>query len=149
MSSFDPPLRLKIYPDPALREVCEPVEHFNSEITNLVDEMHQVMRTYNAIGLAAPQVGFLKRLFICELESHIIDVINPRVKNAKGHSTMAEGCLSIPGVRIDVNRFNSLFLVAYDTQGQRIKFKMTGIWARIVQHEQDHLNGVLICDHAV
>ena len=147
MNLLKPPLSLKIYPDPVLRQVCEPVEGFNGEIRDLIDEMHNLMRACHGVGLAAPQVGILKRLFVCELEGSVLSITNPKIKNRKYHSEMVEGCLSLPEVRISVKRSNKIFLVAYNPQGKRIKFRLSGLWARVVQHELDHLNGVLICDY--
>lgn len=140
-------LSLRIYPDTVLRHMCEPVERFDSELSDLVDEMLVLMRANNGIGIAAPQVGIGKRLFVCELEGHAVCIINPRMSNAKGKSEMVEGCLSLPGVHVNVTRSNQLLVRCYDPSGQRTRFKMSGLWARVAQHEIDHLNGVLICDY--
>jgi peptide deformylase len=147
---MDPPrhrLSLKIYPDSVLRQMCEPVDRFDSELRDLVDEMLVLMRANNGIGLAAPQVGIVKRLFVYELEGHVVCVINPRMRRAKGESEMVEGCLSLPGVLVNVTRSNQILVRCYDLSGQRTRFKMSGLWARVALHEMDHLNGVLICDY--
>ena len=144
---FEQRLGLRIYPDPVLRRVCEPVERFDGELRDLLCRMRIVMRESSGIGLAAPQVGILKRFFVCERDARALDIINPRVTDVKGQSEMAEGCLSLPGIQVNVTRNKGLFLRGYDSDGQKIKLKMAGLWARMVQHEVDHLNGILICDH--
>lgn len=140
-------LSLRIYPDSTLRQTCEPVERFDSELRGLVDEMLVLMQSNSGIGLAAPQVGILKRLFVCELEDRFLCIINPRIRNAKGQSEMVEGCLSLPGIHVRVTRSNQLLVRCYDLRGRRTRFKMSGLWARVAQHELDHLKGVLICDY--
>jgi peptide deformylase len=127
--------------------MCEPVEQFDSELRDLVNEMLILMRANNGIGLAAPQVGIVKRLFVCELEDHAVCIINPRMRNAKGRSEMVEGCLSLPGVHVNVTRSDQILVRCFDLSGRRRRFKISGLWARVVQHELDHLNGLLICDY--
>ena len=140
-------LSLKIYPDSVLRQICEPVERFDSELRDLVHEMLVLMRENNGIGLAAPQAGIRKRLFVCELEGRDLSIVNPKIKNAKGQSEMVEGCLSLPGFQVSVARNNKLLVRGYDLKGRRTNFRMSSLWARVAQHEVDHLNGVLICDY--
>ena len=139
-------MNLVLYPDPILRKVCKPVEQFNSTLQDLLDEMLILMRASNGIGLAAPQVGILKRLFICEIADKQIGIMNPRIKNTRGETDMEEGCLSLPGIKASITRKRSLCLSGYDFNGQKIDLVMTDLWARVVQHELDHLNGILICD---
>ena len=105
------------------------------------------MRENNGIGLAAPQAGIRKRLFVCELEGRALSIVNPEIRKAKGQSEMAEGCLSLPGVHVSVTRNKKLLVRGYDLNGRRTRLKMSGLWARVAQHEVDHLNGVLICDY--
>ena len=147
MDEVDHRLSLKIYPDSVLRHVCEPVERFDSELRDLVYEMLVLMRENNGIGLAAPQAGIRKRLFVCELESRSLCIVNPKIKNGKGQSEMVEGCLSLPGVHVRVARNKKLLVRGYDLKGRRTRFKLSNLWARAAQHELDHLNGVLICDY--
>lgn len=147
MGSHRRQLSLKIYPDSALRQVCTPVGRFDGELGDLINEMLILMRTNNGIGLAAPQVGITKRLFVCELEGRAISLINPEIKVVSGQAEMVEGCLSLPEVQVNVTRNEQLHVHGYDSKGQRKQLKMSGLWARVVQHETDHLNGVLICDH--
>jgi peptide deformylase len=147
MKSYRQQLRLKFYPDSALRQVCEPVDKFDEELRVLIEEMLFLMRTHNGIGLAAPQVGITKRLLVCELEGHTVSLTNPEIIDVNGQEEMIEGCLSLPEVHVNVTRSEQLHVHGYDSKGQGIQFKMTGLWARVIQHEMDHLDGVLICDH--
>jgi len=140
-------IRLKIFPDDVLRQVCEPVERFDTELRDLLDEMLVLMRASNGIGLAAPQVGITERFFVCKLESKEIGLINPEIEEGSGQEEMVEGCLSLPEVQVNVTRNEQLHVHGYDYKGRRKQFRMSGLWARVIQHEMDHLDGVLICDH--
>ena len=91
---------LILYPDPILHQICEPVKHFDSTLQDLLDDMLILMKTSKGIGLAAPQVGILKRLFICEIADKNISIMNPTIKNARGETEMEEGCLSLPGIKV-------------------------------------------------
>jgi len=140
-------LSLKLFPDEVLRQVCEPVERFDTELRDLLDEMRVLMRTHNGIGLAAPQVGITKRLFVCGIEDQTISLVNPEILDVDGKAGMIEGCLSLPDVEVNVTRNEHLHLRGYDARGRKKQFRMDGLWARVAQHEMDHLDGVLICDH--
>jgi peptide deformylase len=105
------------------------------------------MRVHNGIGLAAPQVGITKRLFVCEFEGQSLFLINPQIESMSGQTGMVEGCLSLPDVEVNVQRSEHVHVRGYDAEGRSTRFGMTGLWARVLQHEYDHLNGVLICDH--
>ena len=139
-------LNLILYPDPILRQICKPVEHFDSTLQDLLDEMLVLMRDNDGIGLAASQVGILKRLFICEIEDKQISIMNPTILHSRGETEMVEGCLSMPGINASITRKRSLCLSGYDFNGQKVEFALTDLWARVAQHELDHLNGILICD---
>jgi peptide deformylase len=147
MKSRDRQLSLRILPDNALRQICEPVEKFDAELLDLIDEMLVLMRTLNGIGLAAPQVGITKRLFVCEIENHSITLINPSITNANGQTEMIEGCLSLPEVQVNVTRSDRLCVYGRNVKGHKTRFELTGLWARVVKHEMDHLEGILICDY--
>jgi len=140
-------LSLRIYPDCVLREVCEPVERFDSELRDLLDEMLRLMRAKEGIGLAAPQVGITRRLFVCEIEGQSMSLVNPGIEGGVGSDNMVEGCLSLPDTQVDVRRKQEIRVAAYDARGRKKRLEATGLWARVIQHEIDHLNGILICDH--
>ena len=147
MKRRERPLSLKIFPDDILRQVCEPVERFDSELRDLLDEMLVLMRALKGIGLAAPQVGMTKRLFVCGFEDRAICLVNPMAGKFEGRTEMIEGCLSLPDVHVNVTRNEQIHLEGYDREGRKQRLEMTGLWARVAQHEMDHLDGVLICDH--
>lgn len=147
MKSRGRPLSLRIFPDDVLQQICEPVERFDAELRDLIDEMLVLMRASNGIGLAAPQVGITKRLFVCEIENSSISLINPSITNVSGQAEMIEGCLSLPNVQVNIARNDCIRVAGYDPEGRRKQIELTGLWARVVQHEIDHLDGVLICDH--
>lgn len=144
-----PPPRssLLLHPDSILRTVCHPVERFDSALRDLADEMLALMRCHAGIGLAAPQVGCRQRLIVSRIADHPLVLTNLEVKDASEPRDWIEGCLSLPGVRLNVRRPERIRVTGYDVRGQRRSFGAAGLWARVIQHELDHLNGVLICDY--
>ncbi len=142
-----PRLRLARYPDAILRALCEPVERFDSTLRDMAEEMMALMHRYRGIGLAAPQVGLRHRLIVCGIEGQRFALTNFEVREAAEPRDLVEGCLSLPGVQVNVRRPERIRVTGYDVQGQRRSFGATGLWARVIQHELDHLNGVLICDY--
>jgi len=142
-------LVLRTVPDPVLRLVCEPVDAFDRPLRELVEEMHQLMLRHRGIGLAAPQAGVGLRLFIGEIDDQRLSVVNPRIQAFGARAEEAvEGCLSLPGVEVPVIRPSVIELSGWTPEGKALSFVAEGLWARVVQHEVDHLNGRLICDHA-
>jgi peptide deformylase len=145
--SFITRLTLVLYPDQVLRTVCQPVEIFDSALRDLADEMLSLMQHHRGIGLAAPQVGLHQRLMVSRIEDHALVLANLEVKDATEPRDFIEGCLSLPGVQVTVRRPERIRVTGYDLHGQRRSFGAVGLWARVLQHELDHLNGVLICDY--
>jgi len=143
-----PALHLRVYPDAVLRTLCRPVDRFDTWLADVVAEMRAVMRTSRGIGLAGPQVGIAQRLFVAEIDRQSLCVVNPVILARCGSERMVEGCLSLPGVQVDVQRDRQVEVQGYDAHGCRCRHQLEGLWARVVQHEIDHLNGVLICDKA-
>lgn len=140
-------LSLVLYPDTILRTTCGPVERFDSTLREVAEEMLELMRHHLGIGLAAPQVGLRQRLIVCRIEEHPLVLTNLEVKNAAEPRDFVEGCLSLPGVQVNVRRPERIWVTGYDLRGRPQSFGATGLWARVMQHELDHLNGVLICDY--
>jgi peptide deformylase len=136
---------------PSLRQTAIPVEKFDQELVSLVDNMIETMRINEGIGLAAPQVDVMKRLFVIDKklvneEWEAQAYINPEIIDASGLDTYEEGCLSIPGIRAEVDRPLKL-LVKYQTvDGSFIEEELEGLLARVFQHEYDHLDGILFID---
>ena len=131
-----------------LREVSSPVHCINDEIKNLLDEMFITLERSNGIGLAAPQVGKNIRLFIVQLEPDSKMVfINPEIiRTSDEQCTMEEGCLSIPKIYEKVVRPKDVMLQYMDINGKKQLIQAGGLLARVIQHEYDHLNGVLFVD---
>lgn len=142
------PLSLRLHPDPVLREVCHPVERFDSWLSDLLDEMLSLMRVHDGIGLAAPQVGIAQRLFVAEIRGRCVCLVNPVIAARCGSDRATEGCLSLPGIYVDVQRDQQVEVQGYDVYGRRRRHRAEGLWARVIQHEIDHFDGVLICDKA-
>ena len=145
--SHEPRVSLRIYPDEVLRKRADPVTVFDSRLSDLIQEMVLLMRDNNGIGLAATQVGLLERFFIFESPADFHCLVNPEIRRFDGHGELVEGCLSLPSVQVRVSRPQWVEVVAYDPRGRRIRYAMEGLLAHVVQHEIDHLNGVLILDH--
>lgn len=133
-------------PDPVLRKVASEIK-INKKTNFLIDELMRCMRKANGIGLAAPQLGVLQRVFV--MAPHDFKptaLINPKIIKAEGEQIGQEGCLSIPGLYGDVKRFEYIEVEALDRKGRELIFELEGLPARVVQHELDHLDGVLFID---
>lgn len=141
-----PKLTLVYYPDPVLRTVCQPVNRFDSTLSDLVQEMFSLMLTHTGIGLAGPQAAIEQRVFVSAIQGHQFCLTNPEILEAGKPGEFVEGCLSLPDVRISVARPEHIRVSGYDVRGYKVGFSATGLWARVIQHELDHLNGILISD---
>ena len=146
--------QIRQYPDPALRMQAREVEAFDGDLERLVERMSQLMVEANGVGLAAPQVGVLRRLFVFrrgrddeEGSEETIAVVNPQVvSSSEERESEEEGCLSLQGIQVPVERHLAITLEAHDPAGARLELELEGIEARIAQHELDHLDGMLILD---
>jgi peptide deformylase len=127
--------------------VCHPVEHFDSAVRDLAEEMIALMVSHSAVGLAAPQVGLRCQILVCGIECQPIVLANAHVHQSAEPGGFVEGCLSLPETGVRVVRPERIRVFGYDVHGQRKRLTATGLWARVIQHEMDHLRGVLICDH--
>lgn len=137
-------------PDPVLREVARPVPKITPNIHKLLDDMAATMYDAPGVGLAAPQVGILKRVIVMDVgdENGLIELINPEVIAKEGEQFGPEGCLSIPGLQGDVRRAQKVTVRGLDRSGNEITVVGTDLLARCILHEVDHLNGVLFTDVA-
>jgi peptide deformylase len=140
-------LGLVLHPDPLLRTVCAPVVRFDSTLRDLLEEMHDLMNEHGGIGLAGPQVAITQRLIVCRIGERSLSLMNLEVQAAGTSGLLTEGCLSLPDTRVTVLRPERIEVKGYDDRGRRRSLSATGLWARVIQHELDHLNGVLILDH--
>lgn len=138
-------------PDPVLRERAKPVPKITPNIHKLLDDMADTMYEAQGVGLAAPQVGILKRVIVMDCGEEyggLIELINPEIIKKEGEQFGPEGCLSIPGLQGDVRRAQKCTVKGWDRNGQEIEIEGEELLARCIQHEVDHLNGVLFLDVA-
>lgn len=144
-------LNLTFYGDEVLRKKTRYVKVFDKRLIKLIQDMFQTMYEENGIGLAAPQVGVLKKIIVVDTqhEGEIYAMVNPKILQfSEETETMNEGCLSIPGVEGDVTRAKSIRVRFNDPEtGEEKELEATDLLARVIQHETDHLNGVLFVDH--
>ena len=141
-------LELKKYPDKILRIKCSPVEVVDDRIKSILSDMAFTMRACNGIGLAAPQIGINKQIAVVDIGDGPINLINPKIIDKDGKSGIEEGCLSLPEVLLKVKRADALRLSTLDETGKNITIDAKGLLSIVIQHEIDHLNGILIIDHA-
>ncbi len=140
-------LPILIHPDPVLRQKAEAVSVFDGELHALLKDMQDTMMASSGIGLAAPQVGVLKRVIVVAYKNRRLSLINPEIILCEGTAVSPEGCLSLPNFNTEVSRFFNIVVKARNKLGRWIKIKEKDMVARIIQHEIDHLNGILILDH--
>jgi peptide deformylase len=133
--------------DPRLRLRGEPVDSFGKYLHGLLDDLAETMRAAPGVGLAAPQVGVALQACVVEVESQLHELVNPRIVRGSGDDHDLEGCLSIPGYVAYVTRRERVWVVAQNRHGRKIKVAGTGLLARALQHELDHLAGKLYIDY--
>lgn len=138
------------HPDPVLREKAKPVPKITPSIQKLLTDMAETMYDAPGVGLAAPQVGILKRVIVIDVgdEHGLIEMVNPEIIESSGEQFGPEGCLSIPGLQGDVRRKERVKVKGWNRNGEDIVIEAEGYLARAFQHEIDHLNGVLYIDIA-
>ncbi|HHV42736.1 MAG TPA: peptide deformylase [Clostridiaceae bacterium] len=135
--------------DPTLRKKSRPITAWNERLNVLVADMKETMEAYNGIGLAAPQVGILRRVFVMNIAGEELVAVNPRIVEEEGAVVGEEGCLSLPGLVGDVERPERIILEAEDLEGNTFRQELTGLAAVCVCHETDHLDGILYRDRAL
>lgn len=129
--------------DPALHKVCRPVEKFDRRLCKLLDDMRQTLAEANGVGLAAPQVGILRRVVIVDTGEEILELVNPELLETSGEQEGAEGCLSVPGKYGLVKRPNYAKVRAQDRNGEWFEAEGEELIARCFCHELDHLDGIV------
>ena len=133
--------------DPVLRKTSRPVEHIDDRLRELVADMIETLNHANGVGLAAVQVGILKRVVVVQVDDEPMVLINPRIVDRGGSQTGEEGCLSVPGRSETVTRPNHVTVEAIDLDGNAFEAEGEELFARAICHELDHLDGVLYLDH--
>lgn len=135
--------------DPALHKVCRPVEKFDGRLHDLLDDLKETLAQANGVGLAAPQVGILRRaVVVVDGEENMIELVNPTIIRADGEQTGLEGCLSVPGQYGIVTRPMSVTVRAQDRYGETFEVSGEGLTARCFCHELEHLDGHLYVERA-
>ncbi|MGL4990396.1 MAG: peptide deformylase [Sarcina sp.] len=135
--------------DEILRKISKEVKEITPRISLLIKDMIETMYENNGVGLAAVQVGILKRIFVIDVQDDMGArvFVNPQIINKNGSQIGPEGCLSLPGVQDDVERYNTLTIKAQDETGKYFELEVDEFLARAIQHEYDHLDGILFVDH--
>lgn len=132
--------------DPILRQKAKRVSRFDQSIQQLIDDMIETLRDAPGLGLAAPQVGVPLRIVVIDLDEQITVLCNPEITEMEGEYEPEEGCLSIPGYVANVKRALKITVKARNRRGKEIKIKADGLLAHVIQHELDHLDGILFID---
>jgi len=141
--------QIRQYPDPVLRMKANDVEAFDEDLSRLIERLKALLKDANGLGLAATQIGVLRRVFVFQPdpESPAQALVNPRLTDGSGEKLGdEEGCLSLQGVVIPVERHERVAIEAIDPEGKDVRLELEGLAARVVQHELDHLDGILIID---
>lgn len=135
--------------DPLLRKKCKVVERFDEKLWQLLDDMKETLDYAEGLGLAAPQVGMLKRVCIVEYDGKLYELINPVLVRSKGKCVDNEGCLSVEGFRGLVERPKEIDIEYLDRYGDKVQLHAEGYFARVFLHEMDHLDGILFADKMI
>lgn len=135
--------------DSVLRKKCKIVDEINPRIITLLEDMIETMYDADGVGLAAPQIGILKRIFVIDIYDDYGPrvFINPQILEKKGSQIDEEGCLSVPGEAAEIERADYVKVKAFNEKGEEFILEAEGLLARAIQHENDHLEGVLFIDH--
>ena len=140
-------LDIRKFGDPVLKTRASPVESFDESLVRLTQDLLATMRDNEGVGLAATQVGRLKRVFVAAIEDDEYVIVNPVLTDiSETTETATEGCLSIPGIQVDVERPTAVTISGQDVSGRPLQIEASDLLARVLQHEVDHLDGVLILD---
>ena len=144
-------LHICTYPEKVLLEATEPIEKIDKEVEELAEHMAETMYSAPGIGLAANQVGVAKRLLVADIaprrpESNLIVLANPEIIAAEGEVIIEEGCLSVPEYQTEVKRYEKITVRGMDLNGEEVEIEAEGLLAVVLQHEIDHLNGLLFID---
>jgi peptide deformylase len=141
-----PGLTIRQYGDPVLKERTREVTEIDASVAALIDSMIETMYEAPGSGLAANQIGVMRRIFVYDVGEGARAVINPRIIESDGEWSYEEGCLSIPGLSWDIVRPNAVHLVGLDLDGNELSIEATELEGRVFQHELDHLDGILLVE---
>lgn len=141
-------LEIKKAGEKILKEKAQRVNRVDKRIRQLLGNMAETMYQADGVGLAAPQVGISLRVIVIDIGEGLVELINPQIIAQEGEETALEGCLSVPGIYGEVTRYSKVIVEAVDSQGKKVKYIGVGLLGRALQHEIDHLEGVLFIDKA-
>ena len=143
------PYTIRVFGDPVLKQRAAPVADIDESLVRLSQDMVDTLRDASGLGLAAPQVGVQKRLFVYEFDDDQGPrvIVNPTISGARGEWVYEEGCLSVPGLYFPIVRPKEIHLTGYDLDGREVSIEADEILARLFQHELDHLDGILLLEH--
>ncbi len=143
------PYEIRVVGDPVLRQRAGEVADVDGKLVRLVDDMFETMYEAPGIGLAAPQVGVQKRLFVWDLQDDTGPqaIVNPVITESRGEWVYEEGCLSVPGLSWEIVRPHEVHISGYDLDGNEVSIEADDLLARLFQHELDHLDGILLLEH--
>jgi peptide deformylase len=140
--------RICCLPEPVLRQKAKKVPTIDHSLQRLIDDMVTTMQQANGVGLAAPQIGVSLRVAVLQMpEEEPFAIINPEIVKRSGDREVGEGCLSVPGYQGELKRSASVTVKGLNREGGKIRIKATGLMAQALEHEIDHLNGILYIDH--
>ncbi|MFH1678092.1 MAG: peptide deformylase [Candidatus Omnitrophota bacterium] len=140
-------LEIKKYPEQILRRKAVGVSEVTQREVTLIEDMLVTMHSLSGIGLAAPQIGCPLQIIVADVGERVIKLANPRIIKAKGEDRLTEGCLSLPGINVEIKRPYEIIVEGVNETGELIEIKTSGRLARVIQHEIDHLKGRLIIDY--
>ena len=132
--------------DPVLNKNCRQVTDFNERLWQLLDDMHETLTESGGVGLAAPQIGILRRVVIMDYEDNYYELVNPVIVKKSGNQRVLEGCLSCPGQNCVLNRPEKVTVKGFNRNGEPVKYLFSGFYAKLACHELDHLDGITILD---
>jgi peptide deformylase len=141
------PYSIRTFGDPVLKQKAAPITDIDGALARLAEDMFATLYDAHGAGLAAPQVGVQKRLFVYDIDDEPIVVVNPVIADSDGEWTYLEGCLSVPGLSWEITRPKQVLLTGLDLDGNELQIEADELEARVFQHELDHLDGVLLLDH--
>lgn len=142
-----PPFEIRIIGDPVLRSTASAIEKVDGALVKICEDMLDTMYEAPGVGLAAPQVGIQKRLFVYDIGDGPRIVVNPEIREGDGEWIFEEGCLSVPDLAWDIARPKQVHLTGFDLEGNEVSIEADEYEARVFQHELDHLDGILLVEH--
>lgn len=145
-SSGHPTAKIRVYGDPVLKAVADQVRNIDGKLVALADEMLDIMYEAPGIGLAGPQIGVQKQIFVWDIDDEPQVILNPTIVESSGEWVYDEGCLSIPGMYVEMLRPKQVLVKGLDLDGNEVEVEADELLARLFQHEIDHLQGVLMFD---